>query len=334
MIKDCSPASTENSCLLSHSKNVTFLPSPNPFREQVRGAAIPHQLPAEAAGLRETWDSLPRAVTTELLQLRDTYPWTDLHISKSETPWSPRSTKIPGLHDLGHIQNQQRSLRSSREHGFEEATQLGNTTGETQGCSAKGRLSQGPTFLQHPLQAAGITLAGTLAAHPAACISPQQARAATPAQLGEGLQTGFFFPPFLLLSGSLQHTVKPFIDKEGKGFTTVFKASPGSRKEPLPAHTILGSTGTPREQKPKPAAALHLQLTELTSCPNPSSQPRSRTPLDHGVLRNSLSAKRQRQLLQKQNKIEYKKEQRVCRANCCSGKTPKLATSSPYRQRP
>lgn len=143
-----------------------------------------------------------------------------------------------------------------------------------------------------------------------------------------------FSPPFLLLSGSLQHTVKPFIDKEGKGFTTVFKASPGSRKKPLPAHTILGSTRAPGEQKPKPAACPHLQLTELASCPNPSSQPRSRTPLGHGVLRNSLSAKRQRQLLQKQNKIEYKKEQRVCRANCCSGKTPKLTTSSPYRQRP
>lgn len=79
MIKDCGPTSTENSCLLSHSKNVIFLPSPNPFREQGWGAATPHQLPAEAAGLRETWDSLPRDVITKLLQVWDRFPWADLH---------------------------------------------------------------------------------------------------------------------------------------------------------------------------------------------------------------------------------------------------------------
>ena len=170
-------------------------------------------------------------------------------------------------------------------------------------------------------------------------LTPAQPRAATPAQLGGVLQTGFF-PPVLHLSGPLQHAVKPFIDKEGKGFTTVFKASPGSRVN-LPrhaqfwaAHVISGSARTPGEQKQRPAASPHLHLTELASCPNPSSCPCCRTPLGHGMLRNSLSAKRQRRLLQKQNKIEYNEEQRVCRANCCSGKTPKLATSSPYRQRP
>lgn len=228
---------------------------------------------------------------------------------------------------MGHTPNRQRSLLSSGERGFGEAMHLGNAPRETpMGCSAKGRLSRGSSLLQHPLQTP--------------CISPQhRPRAATLAQLGGVPQAGFF-PPVLCLSGPLQHTVKPFIDKEGKGFTTVFKASPGS-KENLPRHTqfgaahvISGSLRTPREQQQRPAASPHLQLMELASCPNPSSHPCSHMSLGHSMFRNSLSAKRQRQLLQKQNKIEYNEEQRVCRTNCCSGKTPKLATSSPYRQHP
>lgn len=83
------------------------------------------------------------------------------------------------------------------------------------------------------------------------------------------LQTGFF-PPVLLLSGSLQHTVNPFNIKEGKGFTTVFKKQAQAAEDSSfstqfwAAHGISGST--PGEQNPsladflRPAASPHLQL--------------------------------------------------------------------------
>lgn len=115
----------------------------------------------------------------------------------------------------------------------------------------------------------------------------------------------------------------------GKRFYNSLYSEPWQQRKPPPARTVWGSTHDPGEQKPRPAASPHLPLTEPASYPNPSSCPSSRMPLGHSMLRNSLSAKRQRQLLQKQNKIEYNKEQRVCRANCCSGKTPSWLRAAP-----
>lgn len=149
--------------------------------------------------------------------------------------------------------------------------------------------------------------------------------AATPAQLGRALQTGFF-PPVLRLSGSLQHAVKPFISKEGKGFTRVFTVSLGNR-ENLPRHTQFWAANVISGSKAKSGS---IPMPRRACIPNPSSHPCSHTPLGHGTLRSSLSVKRQRQLLQKQNKIEYKEEQqRVCRANCCSGETPSWRRAAP-----
>lgn len=199
---------------------------------------------------------------------------------------------------------------SSGERGFGEAKQLGKVTGETQTCcSAKGRLSRGSTFLQHPLQTPYI--------------SPQRCHASS---AGRSAANRIFSPPVLRLNGSLQHAVKPFIGKEGKGFTRVFTVSLGNR-ENLPRHTqfwaanVISGSG---------AESGSIRVPHGARIPNPSSRPRSHMPLGHGTLRNSLSAERQRRLLQKQNKIEYKEEQqRVCRANCCSGETPSWRRAAP-----
>lgn len=84
-------------------------------------------------------------------------------------------------------------------------------------CLAKNRLSRGSTFPKHPISHT------------------------TAAQLGGVLQTGFFLLP---LSGSLQHTVKPFITKEGKGFTRVFKKQAQAAEETsLSTHSFGQHTG-------------------------------------------------------------------------------------------
>lgn len=90
--------------------------------------------------------------------------------------------------------------------------QLGDATRETpMDCLAKNRLSRGSAFLQHPLQRPHISHHGS---------SDRRSVA-----------NRIFFPPVLLLSGSLQHTVKPFITKEGKGFTTIFKKQAQAAEE-------------------------------------------------------------------------------------------------------
>lgn len=180
-------------------------------------------------------------------------------------------------------------------------------------CLAKNRLSRGSAFLQHPLQRPHISHHGS---------SDRRSVA-----------NRIFFPPVLLLSGSLQHTVKPFITKEGKGFTTIFKKQAQAAEETSSSiHSFGQLLGNRTRAWQNPRGWQHppqLQLTEPPSCPNPSSCPCPHTPPSHGTLRSSSSAKQQRQLLQKQNKTEYNEEQRVCRASCCSSKTPSWLRAAP-----
>ena len=131
-----------------------------------------------------------------------------------------------------------------------------------------------------------------------------------------------FFPPVLCISGSLQDAVKPFIGKEGKGFTTVFKSSPGSRAN-LPRHAQFRAAHAIWAAQALPGSGGRGQQHPRS----PSSRPR--TPLGHSTLGNGLSAKPQRRPLQKRNKIEHNEEQRVCRATRCSGKTPSWLRAAP-----
>lgn len=300
---------------LSHSKNINFFPSPNP--------SAPTAGPCRAK-LQDKGDlECPsQEVSTDLLQqLWARYPRINLHNFCRRNLFGDLSLLKFGFTQLKASLKPEKPL-SSGKHDFGEEMRLRDATGETpMNCLGKNRLSQGSTFLQHPLQPPRISHHGI--------------------QAGGVLQTGFF-PPVLLLSGSLQHTVKPCITEEGKGFTTVFKKQAQAAEDAsFSTHSfgqhvgfqaaLLGSKirawHNPWGQQHRP----HLQLTEPPSCPNPSSCPC----LGHGTLRNSLSAKQQRQLLQKQNKTEYKEEQAACLpCKLLLQQDPRLATSSPYRQRP
>lgn len=115
---------------------------------------------------------------------------------------------------------------------------------------------------------------------------------------------------------------KPFITEEGKKvLQQSLESKPRQQRIPPAAHTgFFGqhmgfhSWGAESELGTISEAGSILLTSSSQNLPNPSSCPCPHTPPGHGTLRNSLSAKQQRQLLQKQNKIEYNHEQRVHRA--------------------
>lgn len=144
---------------------------------------------------------------------------------------------------------------SSGEHGFGKAMQLGKATGEAWTCcSAKGRLSRGSTFLQHPLQTP--------------CISPQRCHAGS---AGRSAANRIFSSCFAF-KWLIATRCKTLHQQGGKRFYKSLYSEPRQQRKPPSAHTILGSKRDFGEQSkvqqhPHTSQSLHpkSQLASLFS---------------------------------------------------------------------